>query len=97
MEIYNGAILQSEEGEHTYPFAELSRLRNDAGAFMQHALSDEADDEEMDDEPMVITPDYPLYGQAHAPSPPYHRPIAIQPTQQQQVQTQIPSANSKGA
>lgn len=88
MEISEGAILQTEDGG--YPFEDLSRLRNDAGAFMQRALSE---DEDMDEEPVVITPDYPLFESAHASSPPtYHRPIAVQPQQAPLEQQMIPSA-----
>lgn len=91
MEIFDEAIVESEEG---YPFADLSRLRRDAGAFMEHALSEEGEDD-MDDEPYrIITPDYPSFGSVVVQQEQPHRPIVIQPIQNPLIQhTRIPESN----
>lgn len=81
MEISDGAIVESEDGG--YPFDQIEKLRENAGAFMRHALSDNDDD--MDDEPYVVTPDYTYFDSYPAPALPQEQqirpdPIAFQPT-----------------
>jgi len=74
-----------ESEESGYPFADLSRLRADAGAFMHRVLNDEGEDDvEMEDDESqhVITPDFPWFSSGDAPLPPQgdaHRPIAQLP------------------
>jgi hypothetical protein len=79
MDMSDGAIVESIDGG--YQFGDhMDKLRENAGAFMRHVLSD---DDDMDDEPCVITPDYPS---SFAPSPASTpsveqqiRPVALQP------------------
>lgn len=79
------AMIVESDGGDAYPFAELSRLRNDAGNFMTRAL--EEDDEMEEDEPHhVITPDNPWFNATHASMPPQ---VASQP-QQPALQPAIP-------
>lgn len=78
MEISDGAIVEGHEAG--YPFADLSRLRTDAGAFMQRVLSEDQEDEMEEDEPRhVITPDYACFASTKAHFPPqtdhHGRPI----------------------
>lgn len=84
MEISDGAVVESEDAG--YPFADLSKLRTEAGAFMHRVLDEQDDgmDDGMDDESQhVITPDSPWMSSADKPLPPQgesHRcPVPIQP------------------
>lgn len=80
MDMSDGAIVESiDDG---YPFGDhMDKLRENAGAFMRHVLSD--DDDDMDDEPCVITPDYPSSFASSPASTPSEeqqiRPVALQP------------------
>jgi hypothetical protein len=80
MDMSDVGIVESIDGG--YPFGDhMDKLRENAGAFMRHVLSD--DDDDMDDEPCVITPDYPSSFASSPASTPSEeqqiRPVARQP------------------
>lgn len=73
-----------EDDDSCYPFADLSRLRTDAGAFMKQVLSEDDEDDEMEDEKQhVVTPDYQMFASSVAPVPPqresHRRPVGLEP------------------